>query len=69
MSVDFFSTTINTTIYKKIIKLFDSGFISSGKKNDEFEKLISTPKRLIFINGLISNWENGEWLFDINLQQ
>ena len=32
MSVDFFSTTINTTIHKKILKLFDSGFISSGKK-------------------------------------
>ena len=38
MSVDFFSTTINNTINKKISKLFNSGFISSGKKNDEFEK-------------------------------
>jgi perosamine synthetase len=38
MSVNFFSTTINKTLNKEILRLFKNGFISSGKKSDKFEE-------------------------------
>lgn len=38
MTINFFSTTINKTLNKEIVKLFKSKFISSGKKSDEFEE-------------------------------
>ena len=38
MTVNFFSTTVNPNLKKKISNLLKNGFISSGKKSDEFEK-------------------------------
>ena len=38
MGINFFSTTLNHNLNKKIGNLFRGGFISSGKKSDEFEK-------------------------------
>lgn len=41
MGISFFSTTLNKTILKELNKLFKKGFISSGKKSDEFENKFS----------------------------
>ena len=41
MGINFFSTTLNKTILKELNKLFKKGFISSGKKSDEFENKFS----------------------------
>jgi perosamine synthetase len=37
MTINFFSTSLNKSIIKKLNILFKKGFISSGKKSDEFE--------------------------------
>tara|TARA_B100000989_G_C19527282_1_gene467621 strand:+ start:1166 stop:2269 length:1104 start_codon:yes stop_codon:yes gene_type:complete len=41
MKINFFSTTLNKSINKKIIKLFKNKFISSGSVSDRFEKKFS----------------------------
>ena len=38
MKIDFFSTTLNSSILKKLSKLFKKKFISSGSESDQFEK-------------------------------
>jgi perosamine synthetase len=38
MKINFFSTTVNKTVNKKLEQLFKKNFISSGKASDEFEK-------------------------------
>ena len=41
MKIDFFSTTLNSSILKKLSKLFKKKFISSGSESDQFEKKFS----------------------------